>query len=66
MRATFQTFGERRGLGQFAPLVYSLYNNALATSSKKTYRRYSDETLYVYNMVQQICFKKNIFLNMIK
>ena len=38
MRATFQTFGERKGLGQFAPLVYSLYNNAFAASSKKTYR----------------------------
>ena len=38
MRATFQTFGERRGLTEFVPLVYSLYNNALATSSKKTYR----------------------------
>ena len=25
-------------MGQFVPLVYSLYNNALATSSKKTYR----------------------------
>ena len=38
MRATFRTFGERRGLGELAPLVYSLYNDALATSSKKTYR----------------------------
>ena len=38
MRATFQSFGERRGLGQFAPLVHDLYNNALATSSKNTYR----------------------------
>ena len=38
MRATFQTFGERRGLEEFVPVVFSLYNNALATSSKKTYR----------------------------
>ena len=38
MRATFQTFGERRGLRELAPLVYSLYNDALAASSKKTYR----------------------------
>ena len=38
MRATFQRFGERRGLGTLAPLVFSIYNDALATSSKKTYR----------------------------
>ena len=38
MRATFQRFGERRGLGSLAPLVFSIYNDALATSSKKTYR----------------------------
>ena len=38
MRATFQTFGDRRGLGKLAPLVHSLYIDALATSSKKTYR----------------------------
>ena len=38
MRATFQRFGESRGLGDLAPLVFSIYNDALATSSKKTYR----------------------------
>ena len=38
MRATFQSFGERRGLTELVPLVYTLYNTALATSSKKTYR----------------------------
>ena len=37
MLATFQRFGERRGLGELAPLVFSIYN-ALATTSKKTYR----------------------------
>ena len=37
MRATFQRFGHEKDLGDLATLVYDLYNNALATSSKKTY-----------------------------
>ena len=38
MRAAFHRFGERKGLRALSPLVCKFYDDALATSSKKTYK----------------------------
>ena len=38
VQAAFHRFGERRGMKALSPLVCKLYNDALATSSKKTYK----------------------------
>ena len=38
VRAAFHKFGHRKGLQNLSPLVCKLYTDALATSSKKTYK----------------------------
>ena len=38
MRSAIFKFGDRMGLQTLAPVVFGLYNNALATSSKKSYK----------------------------
>ena len=37
-RAVFQKFGDVMGVSTLVPIVYDLYNDALATSSKKSYK----------------------------
>ena len=38
IQAAFRRFGKRKGLIILSPIEFNVYNNALATSSKKTYK----------------------------